>query len=168
MTGIIDRVKELHSRNAGIYQFFKFAVTGTIGAAFDFGIFAILHSYFGWHYLRANFVSVFIAICVTFLFNKFWTFRAKGTEDLRRQTFKFFVVATANYFLQQLLLFLFVSYLPLEAIFGKVTQADIEDFSNIKALICKALAIFIVMFSNFFLNKFWTFKGVANTDEKVS
>lgn len=154
MANLFAKIREARNNNAGIFQFLKFGITGTVGAVFDFSIFALLHSVFGWYYLYANFVSVFVAICITFVMNKLWTFRAKGTEDLRKQTMKFFTVAVSNYFLQQLLLFLIVTYSGIEHILG--SYADYNEIAS------KAIAILIVMFSNFFLNKFWTFKDVAN------
>jgi putative flippase GtrA len=158
MTGLIQKIKDARSRNAGIFQFIKFGLTGVVGAAFDFSIFALLHSYFDWYYLYANFVSVFVAICVTFVLNKTWTFRAKGKENLRNQTTKFFTVAISNYFLQQLLLYLIVTYSGIGNLLG--------SYHDYEELVSKVIAICIVMFSNFFLNKFWTFRDVAN--QKVS
>lgn len=154
MANIVTFLKDARAKNSGIFQFIKFGFTGVTGAIFDFGIFALLHSVFGWYYLYANFVSVFVAICITFVLNKFWTFRAKGTEGMRTQTAKFFTVALSNYLLQQLLLYLIVTYSGIENILGPY-----HDYNEIAS---KAIAIFIVMFSNFFLNKFWTFKDVAN------
>lgn len=162
MRKLIAFVQKEMKENSGLFQFVKFGITGVVGASFDFSIFALLHSYLGWYYLYANFVSVFVAICVTFTINKFWTFKAGGSEDLRGQTIKFFTVATINYFLQQLLLYLIVTYVPIERLFGVTTEQQINDFGEIKALISKVIAICIVMFSNFFLNKFWTFREEAN------
>lgn len=154
-----QKIQDARTSNAGIFQFIKFGLTGSVGAVFDFSIFALLHSVFGWYYLYANLVSVFVAICITFVLNKIWTFRAKGTEDLRSQTIKFFTVATFNYFLQQLLLFVIVTYSGIEHILGQ--------FANYNEIASKIIAILIVMFSNFFLNKFWTFRDVANKKTPV-
>lgn len=152
MKKVFSTLKELRARNATIYQFFKFAIAGTIGAVVDFSVLFFLHRVFSLPEWSANLISTFVAICVLFVINKFWTFRRVTMEEWKVQSTKFFIVSSFNYVLQNLLFNAFLVYLPLNDYFGD------RDY-----LFAKALAIGILMFSNFFGNKYWTFQEKSST-----
>lgn len=143
-------LKEFVQKNkVGLTQFLKFVVTGTVGAGIDFAIYGALTRLAHFYFLYANLCSVFLAILATFILNKYWTFESREPGAWKSQSWKFFVVAGTNYVLQQLILTLIVFYTPLERITGK----------SLKDIGAKVIAVGIVMFSNFFLNKYWTFRN---------
>ncbi|XOU94755.1 MAG: GtrA family protein [Candidatus Kerfeldbacteria bacterium] len=144
-----DKVEniELVKKNPNLFEFFKFSVVGILGTIVDFGIYAILTRVFGVYYIIATAISVFLAIINNFFLNKYWTFKKGKSGKTNSEYFKFFIVSVVNYFLNIGITYYIVEYTSSENMFGQG-----EDF------FAKVVAIAIVLFSNYFGNKYWTFK----------
>jgi len=138
---------ELVRRYPILYEFFKFGVVGVIGTVVDFSSYAILTRWLGLYYIAATCISVFLAIVNNFLLNKYWTFKKGQSGKLRQEYVKFFIVSLVNYFLNIGITYFIVEFTAAESWFGSA-----EDF------FAKAVAIGIVLFSNYWGNKYWTFK----------
>ena len=130
-----------------LLEFFKFCLVGISGTIVDFGVYAILTRFAGLYYLYATAISVFLAILNNFLLNKYWTFKKGKSGKARIEYIKFLIVSVINYFLNIGITYLIVEFTQSELIFGQN-----EDFFG------KVVAVIIVLFSNYFGNKFWTFK----------
>jgi putative flippase GtrA len=128
-------------------EFGKFAVVGAIGTLVDFGVYSVLTRHFHIFYIVATCVSVLIAIINNFIWNKYWTFQRGKSGKAKKETYKFFIVSIVNYFINIAITYAVVAYIHTELIFGSY-----EDY------FAKAVAIGIVLFFNFFGNKYWTFK----------
>lgn len=122
-----------------VRQFIKFSIVGVGNTLIDFGFYIIATRLFEWHYLAANTFSWLCAVCFSFTMNKFWTFRAGGSGAAVRQYAKFVVVSVISLLISIGLLHLFV------------------DSFHIHDIVAKLLTIGVVVFWNFFMNKFWTF-----------
>lgn len=137
-------------------QFLKFGVVGTAGAIVDFGTYNIMtrgvhwtttYHFFGFEIIAANLVSVFIAIMVNFLLNKYWTFR-NGSRSVVQQGAGYFGLNFVTFILNQLLTSFFTFKVPFVALlFG--AQRDNA---------AKALSIGFILFLNFFGSKFLIFR----------
>lgn len=145
---LFEGIQRIHGRNPVVYQFLKFAISGTFGAAIDFSVFTLLTRGIGFHFIEANLVSVLVAMGATFLFNKFWTFRYGDNKNLHRQSAKFFIVSSFSYGINQLILYSVVTYTSLELILGSN-----EDFG------AKIIASLVAMVTNFTGYKFWAFRN---------
>ena len=142
-------------------QFIKFGVTGAIGAAVDFSVYAFLTRAVGWTTLysvwgyeisAANNVSVFLAIVSNFILNKFWTFKYH-TGSASKQWWSYFGLNLITWALNQLLMSYFAYRV---AIFGHLF-GDSKDFA------AKVAAICIILFVNFFGSKFFVFRKPVET-----
>jgi putative flippase GtrA len=125
-----------------IAQFVKFAIIGTANTFVDFGIyFGLTRSDQFWetHYLWANFVAFVVAASSSYIFNKNWTFKDKNRK-IKIQYSKFILVSAIGLTINETILFLLV------------TKVGLHD------LYAKALAIGVVLFWNFTINKLWTFR----------
>jgi len=138
---------KLIKNNPNLFEFFKFAVVGVTGTVVDFATYAILTRIFDLYYITATCISVFLAIVNNFFLNKYWTFKKGRSGKAKTEYVKFFVVSVVNYFLNIGITWFIVEKTTAEAAFGTY-----EDF------FAKVVAIGIVLFSNYFGNKFWTFK----------
>jgi len=138
-------------RYPNFFEFIKFAIVGVTGTIVDFGVYAILTRLFYLHYLPATAISVFLAIINNFILNKYWTFKQGNSSNLKQESVKFFVVSVINYFLNLLITYIVIEHTHSELLFGAQ-----EDF------FAKAVAIGIVLFSNYFANKYWTFRKNNN------
>lgn len=144
-----QRVEQLNivKNNPKIFEFLKFAVVGVIGTIVDFGFYGLLTRVFGVYYIIATGISVFLAIVNNFFLNKHWTFNKGQSGKTKEEYIKFFIVSVINYFLNIGITYYIVEKTASETIFGSA-----EDF------FAKVVAISIVLFSNYFGNKYWTFK----------
>jgi putative flippase GtrA len=150
---IISNAKE---RN----RFLKFAVVGSIGAVIDFGLFNICTSVFSIIPVVSSVISFITAVTSNFLWNRFWTYPDSRSKTVSRQLVQFLVISLIGLgirtplfaYLEGVMTRFFASYaLPLH-----LTPVFLGH--NISL----AIVIVIVMFWNFFANRFWTYSDVKN------
>lgn len=98
---IHDRVR----RHAPV--FFRFLISGGLGATVDFSVLLIGTRYFGWPAAVALFASGGLALLTVFTANKYFTFRRHDTHA-KSEAWKFLLVygtsALLNYFVSLLLI----------------------------------------------------------------
>ncbi len=165
-------------------RFIKFAFVGVIGAVVDFGFFNLLRPLFlaftpaeadfsfalpliGTFSLEASTIAVstasgisFIcAIISNFMWNRFWTYPDSRTKSFRRQFAQFFVVSIVGILIR----------VPIVAathgLFEQVVRWSLPRLSpEVGELLgdnlAVAFAVGIVMFWNFFINRYWTYNDV--------
>jgi putative flippase GtrA len=136
-------------------RFFRFLTVGAIGFVVDFGVYNLL-TILGVLPLLAQAFSFGAALLSNFTWNRYWTYPDSRTKRKRVQLTQFFVVsvvgltirtpifAGAHYFLR----------LGLEKYFALPL---LETLANNLAL---AMAVGVVMFWNFFVNRYWTYADV--------
>lgn len=141
-------------------RFFRFAVVGIIGAVVDFGTFNLLTTFAGLTAVWASVISFIAAIVSNFTWNRYWTYPDSRSKPLGRQLFQFSLVSLLGLLirtpiialLEPLLnrIFTGLDFLPT----GFITA---EFLANNLAL---AVAVIVVMFWNFFINRYWTYSDV--------
>jgi len=141
-------------------RFFRFAVVGIIGAVVDFGTFNLLTNFAGLTAVWASVISFVAAIFSNFTWNRYWTYPDSRSKPLGRQLIQFSAVSLLGllirtpiiYFLEPLFYNIFseFAFLPI----GFITS---EFLANNLAL---AIAVIVVMFWNFFINRYWTYSDV--------
>ncbi len=69
-----------------IRQAARFAMVGVVNTAVDLGLFAIFFYVLAWPLLLANAGGFMVAVCVSYILNKTWTFAdpSQGQEAFRR------------------------------------------------------------------------------------
>jgi putative flippase GtrA len=132
-----------------LLRFLKFATVGTIGAAVDFGVLNYLVLSFGMAKEYANIVSVTCAVISNFIWNRLWTFPESRDKSLHTQFIQFALVNLIGLGINQ-----FVFLKADEWIFGDLLPHPF-DYNA-----AKALAIVVVLFWNFFVNRRWTYRGI--------
>ncbi len=163
-------------------RFFKFAVVGVIGFVVDFGIFNLLvgpfrdllamgqplNDFFVSLGLSAeqalalaptfaSTISFLAAIMSNFTWNRYWTYPDSRDKSPRRQFAMFFLVSVVGILIRvPIITFL---HGPLSRVFGLVPVLDPYAvlLGDNAAL---AIAVVVVMFWNFFANRYWTYNDV--------
>lgn len=140
--------------------FFRFAVVGIIGAVVDFGTFNLLTSFAGLSAVWASVISFIAAIISNFTWNRYWTYPDSRSKPLGRQLFQFSIVSLLGLIIRTPIIavleplfnriFAQSAFLPI----GFITA---EFLANNLAL---AIAVIVVMFWNFFINRYWTYSDV--------
>lgn len=144
-----------------IRQFIKFGIIGTLGAVIDFGVYFILtrwlqwrtaYTVFGDKIIAANMVSVFTAIIVIFIFNKYWTFGDRERNAVR-QGMQYFSFNFVTWILNQLLTSFFAFRV---ALFMRL-------FGDDRDVAAKVAAIGLILIVNFLGSKFLIFRPTLNS-----
>ncbi len=140
-------------------RFLRFATVGVTGALVDFGTMNLLTRFLGMPLVLAGTFSFAAAILNNFTWNRHWTYPDSRSKPLARQLAQFAFVSVMGLgirlpvltFVKPLLLGFFTN-LPFDIPFFSP-----EFLSNNGTL---ALAVVIVMFWNFFVNRYWTYNDV--------
>ena len=121
-------------------QFFRFCVVGTLGAIIDIGGLYVLVEFFGIYYLLAAAISFIFAVINSYFLNKYWTFQNKNNQHAK-----------------QFIIFLLVSVIGLLINLGAMYV--LTEWVGFWYLLSKAIAAIIVLFWNFLMNKYVTFRS---------
>lgn len=95
------------------HSLFKYVVSGGSAACVNLGTLYVLTEYGRLHYLQSAMLSFTAAFFVSFLLQKFWTFRNMNREMMHWQMAGFLGVSLVNLFLNTLLIYVLVEYLQL-------------------------------------------------------
>ena len=141
MRKIIDSIRNINFflRYPIAKEFIKFCFVGVTNLAVDIVVYWFLTRALDLYYFYAAVVSFCVAVTWSFLVNRRWTFRHRGS-DLGGQYLKFFVANVISMIINLSLFYIFVDYLLVHDLLSKVVVAV------------------IVVFFNFSINKFWTFR----------
>jgi len=139
-------------------RFLRFAVVGAVGAVVDFGSYTILHNLLGVNAVLASVLSFMAAIVSNFTWNRLWTYPDSRSKQVSKQLVQFTVVSGVGLAIRTPLFALLVE--PLNQLFYKLPSIPFlpDDFLGDKVAL--AIAVIVVMFWNFFANRYWTYSDV--------
>jgi len=156
-----ERAKEVE-------RFIKFALVGAFGAVVDFTTLNVLQStilppngqYESLHVSLATGIAFTLAVINNFVLNRYWTFPDSRSRSISTQLTQFFVISTVGLIFR--LVFVRISY-DLLGHSGQQLLHTANDTTSINQLgtnIAQAISIGIVLFWNFFANRYWTYNDV--------
>ena len=141
-------------------RFIKFSIVGAIGFIIDTGALNIMIGYLGMTTsllrLIAKTISFTLALTSNFFWNRYWIYPDSRSKSVRLQAVQFTVVNLIGLALNLL-------------IFGSVSSAVIPTFQNyygvqagliIGTNVGQVAAVAVVLFWNFFANRYWTYGDV--------
>ncbi|MFC1921816.1 GtrA family protein [Chloroflexota bacterium] len=141
-------------------RFFRFAAVGIIGAVVDFGTFNLLTSFAGMTAVWASVFSFIAAIISNFTWNRYWTYPDSRTKPITRQVFQFSLVSIVGLLIRTPIIAL------LEPLFTRLlTRSQFLPIGFLTAEfladnLALAVAVIVVMFWNFFINRYWTYDDI--------
>jgi putative flippase GtrA len=140
-------------------RFLRFAVVGVIGAIVDFGIENLLHRWIGVDYVISGGISFVCAILSNFFWNRYWTYPDSRSKPVTRQLFEFGLVSVAGLAIRIPMLHFLE---PVVTQWTKALPASqwILPPDLVGENITLAMAVIVVMFWNFFVNRYWTYNDV--------
>lgn len=140
-------------------RFLRFAVVGAIGAVVDFGVMNLLRNLFHTALVVAGTVSFICAILSNFTWNRFWTYPDSRSKQLWRQLTQFSIVSIIGLGIREpILIFLEPPLRKLVTNLGfQLPYLKPEVLSDNITL---AFAVVVVMFWNFFVNRYWTYNDI--------
>ncbi len=135
------------NENTELLRFVRFAIVGALGTVLDFGVLIILKEMASFPTLLANTLSYFAGVINNFSLNRVWTYSDSRQKRVLVQFAQFAAVSTGGVLLNNLIV------LALESPFGTL-------FGNQGYIPAKVIATLIVVFWNFFINRYWTFNDI--------
>lgn len=141
-------------------RFLRFATVGVTGALVDFGTMNLFTRFLGLPLVVAGTFSFAAAIVNNFTWNRHWTYPDSRSKPIAHQLLQFALVSVMGLgirlpiltFVKPVLLTMFTRLPFTLPLFSP------EFLSNNGTL---AIAVLIVMFWNFFVNRFWTYNDVT-------
>lgn len=140
-------------------RFLRFALVGIVGAVVDFGTANLLVYAFGAPLVLAGTISFIAAIINNFIWNRYWTYPDSRSRPIVQQFIQFAVVSVMGLLIRvpilhwtEPFLYRFLTGLPFSL--GALTP----DF--LAKNLTLAVAVVVVMFWNFFVNRYWTYGDV--------
>jgi len=151
-----------------LQRFLKFSIVGVIGAVVDFGTFNILANLLGVNSLLASVFSFTAAVTSNFIWNRFWTYPDSRSKPISQQILQFAVVSLIGLgirtpifaFSESPLIELTERLLPRMGLLQIPLITD-YDATVIGRNLALALAVLIVLFWNFGINRIWTYSDAG-------
>lgn len=139
-------------------RFLRFAVVGAIGAVIDFGVFNLLTNLTTIPAVYASVISFALAVISNFIWNRFWTYPDSRSKPLGRQLVQFIVISVMGLAIRTPLFAWLEKWMIHEV---EILQLNIPFTPTfIGHNISLATVIVVVMFWNFFANRFWTYADI--------
>ncbi len=135
------------ARPKEVERFLKFMVVGTIGFVVDFGILNLLVLLAGFEVLVANTISFTLAVVSNFTWNRLWTYPDSRSRPAQSQLAQFALVNVLGLGINTLVLW------ALRPTFTTLV-------GRLGYNLAKAIATIVVLFWNFFVNRYWTYSDV--------
>lgn len=150
-------------------RFAKFLIVGTLGFIIDFGTLTFLievvnlPSLVGENtpfslftgVILANTISFSLAVLSNFTFNRYWTYPESRTKKKRVQLPQFTLVSVIGLLINNAIFALTLYF------FDRLSpQITVLTFTMGAYIPAKMLATIVVLFWNFFVNRYWTYQNV--------
>lgn len=150
-------------------RFAKFLIVGTIGFVIDFGTLTILVEVFNLPevveantgfsttvgLIIANTISFTLAVLSNFTLNRYWTYPESRGKRKRVQLPQFSLVSVIGLLINNTILALATPLFDLLIKNVVFLQGRIDGYVP-----AKIVATIVVLFWNFFINRYWTFSNV--------
>ena len=162
----INRIADYGLNPRELKRFIKFGVVGVIGAVVDFGVFNLLRPVFlalieseSLAISIAAAISFIAAIISNFFWNRFWTYPDSRSKRFTTQFIQFTFVNVLGIVIRVPVVWLTRGWF--EALFERMVPSLGADMTALLGdNFAVAFAVGIVMFWNFFVNRYWTYNDV--------
>jgi putative flippase GtrA len=163
-TGVPSDVSSRLFDNPHVRQFVKFCIVGASSSIVMFAILNVCHYGLGIGLFSSLTIAFLLSVINGFVWNRLWTFKRSRGNAAHDQGVKFLAVNIVGYILNTTIVVLIVAHLsasgaPLGTIFAQIIEGTGKSVYP-KPIVngAQAAAIFIVVWWNYFANRFWTFR----------
>lgn len=142
-------------------RFLRFALVGVVGAVVDFGTFNVLTAVFKIPAVWASVLSFTAAVVSNFIWNRYWTYPDSRSKRVSVQLVEFSIISLIGLAIRTPVFVLLEGFLN-----RTFTALDLPYTSFITPQflghnLALAFAVLLVMFWNFFVNRYWTYRDVT-------
>ena len=140
-------------------RFIRFAIVGVVGSVVDFGIFNLLAGFFLVSAVIASVISFVAAVASNFTWNRLWTYPDSRSKPVSRQLFEFTIISLIGLAIRTPIFVLSERLFTRWFYTVNLRVVSPEFLAHNLAL---TVAIIVVFFWNFFVNRFWTYSDVGS------
>ncbi|MEA3408070.1 MAG: GtrA family protein [Chloroflexota bacterium] len=137
----------LEENRLEVQRFLKFSVVGAIGAVVDFSVLNFGIQVLGLYKGIANAISFSMAVMSNFTWNRLWTYPESRQKSIVPQLSQFFAVNVVGLVIN-------------EVIFLSLDHFVFAPWGTWGYNLSKAIAIGVVWFWNFYVNRIWTYRDI--------
>jgi putative flippase GtrA len=141
-------------------RFLRFAFVGLLGAVVDFGVSNLLIKLCNTRLVLAGTISFIAAILSNFIWNRYWTYPDSRSKPISRQLVQFALISLLGLGIRLPILYFIEPLLKSLAIELNLQILPWLDAKTLADNFTLAIAVVIVMFWNFFANRYWTYNDV--------
>ncbi len=140
-------------------RFLRFLAVGLVGAVVDFGVENLLHRVFGLGYVWSGAISFICAVLSNFYWNRIWTYPDSRSKPILSQLVQFAFVNAIGLLIRVPILHFIEP--EMTKLFHLVPDQVLRLPADIVGEnLTLAMAVGIVLFWNFFVNRYWTYSDV--------
>ncbi len=139
-------------------RFLKFALVGTLGFGVDVGVFNLFRNLVGLPAEVSSVISFIAAVISNFTWNRIWTYPESRSKPLGSQLLQFGLVNVAGLIIRTVIFVLITK--PLVQLFQSLHLALPVEPRVLGENLALATVVVIVMFWNFFVNRYWTYNDI--------
>lgn len=99
---------------------FRYIISGGTSAVVDLALLYLLNTKLQFHYLTASIMAFCVAFFVSFVLQKFWTFKNRSTEGVHGQIFIYLGSSLFSLGVNTLLMYIFVDYFQIMVLLSQV------------------------------------------------
>lgn len=144
--------------NKELERFLKFAVVGAVGALVDFSVFNFFDLVFELKTELSSGISFIAAVSSNFILNRFWTFPDSRSRSVWAQLGQYLSVNVVG-LLIRFVIMRFATQ-PVITLFEELALSLPLSPESLGKNALLAIVIIIVLFWNFFINRYWTYNDV--------
>ncbi len=104
-------------------QLMRFGFSGAFGAALNIGILFVLTRFAGLWYLISAAIAFVVSYAVSFILQKYWTFKEKSAERAPVQAGMYLAVALTNLALNTGLMYMFVEHAQVQYLIAQALSS---------------------------------------------
>jgi putative flippase GtrA len=139
-------------------RFMRFVVVGGVGFFVDAGTFNLLTLLLDFDSVLASVFSFCAALLSNFIWNRYWTYPDSRSKRIVRQITEFTIVSLSGLLIRTVI-FAF-SETQFGNIFSRIPGQLPISSEMIAGNAALAVSVGVVMFWNFFVNRYWTYADV--------
>lgn len=140
----------------------RFAAVGLMGAVVDFGTFNLLTGIFKTPAVTASVLSFLAAVLSNFTWNRFWTYPDSRSKRISVQLTEFAIISLIGLAIRTPLFAFLEGRLQNLFISLHIRYPGALSPQFLGHNLALAIAVVVVMFWNFFINRFWTYSDVPS------
>ena len=154
MALLVTIVEHFGIREKEAERFVKFLIVGTVGFVVDFGTLTFLVEAMGFIPVVANTISFSAAVVSNFTLNRYWTYPDSRSKRRRIQLLQFGMVSIIGLLINNGILVL------LQHPFDLLLQEMNAPGAISGYIPAKMVGTIVVLFWNFFINRYWTYNDI--------